>query len=145
MIEILSEKILKLFMMKKNLLLSIFVFFLFQSVAVYAVVPVKENTVPQSAITESVSQFNQLSKKEKKQRVTEVKKQLKLFKQNQREGKASDENTILLVILSIILPPLAVYLYQDAITSKFWIDLLLTILFWVPGVIFALLVVLGVI
>lgn len=143
--EILSEKILKRFMMKKNLLLSIFVFFLFQSVAVYAVVPVKENTVPQSAITESVSQFNQLSKKEKKQRVTEVKKQLKLFKQNQREGKASDEKTILLVILSIILPPLAVYLYEDAITSKFWIDLLLTILFWIPGVVFALLVVLGVI
>ncbi len=51
---------------------------------------------------------------------------------------AADTNTILLVILSFILPPLAVYLVYNAIGTPFWVNLLLTILFWVPGVIHAL-------
>lgn len=51
---------------------------------------------------------------------------------------AADTATILLVILSFILPPLAVYLkYEDAGTP-FWVNVLLTILFWFPGVIHAL-------
>ncbi|MBK7885425.1 MAG: YqaE/Pmp3 family membrane protein [Chitinophagaceae bacterium] len=49
----------------------------------------------------------------------------------------------LLVILAILLPPLAVYLHQGEINTKFWISLLLTLLFWLPGIIYALIVVLG--
>ena len=130
-------------MKKQLLLLSFLSFFLFESVNVHAIVPMKENNEPAAVVTESVNQFNQLSKKEKKSRINDVKKQLKLFKENQRMGKADDEQTILLVILAILLPPLAVYLHENAINTKFWISLLLTILFWVPGVIYALLVVLG--
>ncbi|HNW98999.1 MAG TPA: YqaE/Pmp3 family membrane protein [Bacteroidales bacterium] len=48
-------------------------------------------------------------------------------------------NIIVLVILSIILPPLAVYLARG-IGNEFWLDLILTLLFWVPGVIYALLI-----
>lgn len=51
---------------------------------------------------------------------------------------ASDVNTILLVILSFILPPLAVYLVYQEIGTPFLVNLLLTILFWIPGVIHAL-------
>lgn len=133
--------------MKKQLLLCSFLFvLLFQSTAVNAlIVPVKGSAVPEKVITESVNEFNQLSKKEKKQRLKEVKKQLKLFKANKAAGKADDEETILLVLLAILLPPLAVYLHQDAINTKFWISLVLTLLFWVPGIIYALLVVLGVV
>ncbi|MBM3432010.1 MAG: YqaE/Pmp3 family membrane protein [Bacteroidetes bacterium] len=40
-------------------------------------------------------------------------------------------------------PPLAVYLHQGEINSKFWISLLLTLLKWVPGVVYALLVIFG--
>lgn len=53
-------------------------------------------------------------------------------------ASAADTNTILLVILSIILPPLAVFLLYNAIGTPFWVNLLLTILFWIPGVIHAL-------
>ncbi len=129
--------------MKKHILLLAFLISLFlPSVNVHAlIVPVNENTVTQKAITA----FNQLSKKEKKHRIYEVKKQVNLFKKNMREGRVEDERTILLVILAILLPPLAVYLYENAITTKFWISLILTLLFWVPGVIYALLVVLGVV
>jgi uncharacterized membrane protein YqaE (UPF0057 family) len=48
---------------------------------------------------------------------------------------------IVLAILAIFIPPLAVYLFDDAITANFWVDLLLTFLFWLPGIIFALLVI----
>lgn len=54
------------------------------------------------------------------------------------------DRMILEVIISVLLPPLAVFLHQGDITDYFWIDVLLTILFWFPGIIFALLVVLDV-
>lgn len=43
----------------------------------------------------------------------------------------------LTIILSILLPPLAVYL-KHGIGSAFWINLILTIIGWIPGVIHAL-------
>ena len=131
-------------MTKHILLLAFLVSSILPAVNVHAlIVPVKENAVPGKIVTESVNQFNQLSKKEKKHRINEVKKQVNLFKKNMREGKVEDERTILLVILAILLPPLAVYLHQGEINTKFWISLILTLLIWVPGIIYALLVVLG--
>lgn len=50
----------------------------------------------------------------------------------------ADDTTILLVILSFILPPLAVYLLYDEAGTPFIVNLILTLLFWVPGVIHAL-------
>ncbi|RTL61077.1 MAG: YqaE/Pmp3 family membrane protein [Sphingobacteriales bacterium] len=73
----------------------------------------------------------------------EVKQAVKDFKKNKRNGGEADTNTLLLVILAILLPPLAVYLHEGQINTKFWISLLLTILFWIPGVIYALIVILG--
>jgi uncharacterized membrane protein YqaE (UPF0057 family) len=46
-----------------------------------------------------------------------------------------------LIVCCIFLPPLAVALVYG-ITDKFWIDLLLTLCFWIPGVIYALIQVL---
>jgi uncharacterized membrane protein YqaE (UPF0057 family) len=64
------------------------------------------------------------------------------FKKELRQAMAqqSDVSLIVLVILAILLPPLAVAL-KEGITSRFWISLLLTLLFFLPGVIYALLVV----
>jgi uncharacterized membrane protein YqaE (UPF0057 family) len=50
-----------------------------------------------------------------------------------------DTGLIILVILAIFLPPLSVFLARG-LGNEFWLDLLLTILFWVPGVIYALLI-----
>jgi uncharacterized membrane protein YqaE (UPF0057 family) len=80
-------------------------------------------------------------KKAKKQ---EVKEAVKQYKQEVKSGaRAADDTTLLLVILAILLPPLAVFLYTEEIGSKFWISLLLTLLFFLPGVIYAILVVTG--
>lgn len=48
---------------------------------------------------------------------------------------------LLLVILAIILPPLGVGL-KYGLSSKFWINVLLTILGYIPGIIHALVVIL---
>lgn len=55
----------------------------------------------------------------------------------------ASQNTVLLAILSILLPPLAVYLHQGEVNNKFWLCLVLTLLGWLPGIIYALVVVLG--
>jgi len=52
------------------------------------------------------------------------------------------DDKILHVILAIIFPPLGVALHEDDINSKFWICLLLTFLFYLPGLIYALIVIL---
>jgi len=59
-------------------------------------------------------------------------------KANTESVSGSDTNLILLVILAILLPPLSAFLARG-LGTEFWIDLLLTILFWIPGVIYALL------
>jgi uncharacterized membrane protein YqaE (UPF0057 family) len=43
-------------------------------------------------------------------------------------------DTIILVIIAFFLPPLAVYLHQNACNQTTIIDLILTILFWLPGI-----------
>jgi uncharacterized membrane protein YqaE (UPF0057 family) len=97
---------------------------------------------PKASVRAALAEFKSLSKKERKLRVKEAKKELKEFKKQKRNGEGSD-NKVLLIILAILLPPLAVYLHQGEINSKFWISLLLTLLFFIPGVIYALLVVTG--
>lgn len=91
----------------------------------------------------AVAELKALSKKERKDRIKDAKKEIKNFKADKRAGKASDTNTLLLVILAILLPPLAVYLHEGEINNRFWISLLLTLLFWLPGVIYALVIILG--
>ncbi|ALJ01095.1 hydrogenase expression protein [Rufibacter tibetensis] len=44
------------------------------------------------------------------------------------------------IILAILIPPLAVFLHEG-LGSRFWISLLLTLLFIIPGIVYALLVV----
>ena len=82
-----------------------------------------------------------LSKTERKQVVKQLKQELKAMKKAQKQANAPAQpavvSTLLLVILAILLPPLAVFLV-DGIGTTFWISLLLTLLFWLPGVIYAL-------
>ena len=45
--------------------------------------------------------------------------------------------TVILIILAIFLPPLAVFL-MSGLGRDFWINLILTLLFWVPGTVHAI-------
>lgn len=46
-------------------------------------------------------------------------------------------NNVLLIIITILLPPLGVFL-QVGLSSTFWINLVLTLLGYIPGVIHGL-------
>jgi uncharacterized membrane protein YqaE (UPF0057 family) len=126
----------------------------FDSTAAY-IIPVKSSTPsgePDPATLRSAfKEFSSLSKKEKKSRFKEVKKEIKAFKAAKKRGEDPGTNTILLAILAILLPPLAVYLHQGEFNAKFWISLLLcflafvTFFLWIVPVVFALLVVLNLI
>jgi uncharacterized membrane protein YqaE (UPF0057 family) len=91
----------------------------------------------------ALEEFKSLSKKERKARLKEAKKEWKAYKKEKRNGKEPSDNTVLLCILAVLLPPLAVYLHEGEINNRFWISLLLTLLFWLPGVIYALVIILG--
>ena len=101
-----------------------------------AISEVEKVTAPVSTITEAEAlalakeRVNNMTKAEKK----ELKKEMK------EVMRQSSTVSIVEIILAILLPPLAVFLH-DGLGTTFWISLLLTLLFWIPGVIYALLVV----
>jgi len=55
---------------------------------------------------------------------------------------AAQIGTVGLVIIAFFIPFLAVYLHQGSWNSTCWLNLLLTLLFWLPGFIHALIVIL---
>lgn len=103
---------------------------------------INQKTVDTITLKSALLEFKSLNRQERKARIKEAKATLKEYKAQKASGTQADTNTILLVILAILLPPLAVYLHENAINGKFWLSLLLTLLFWIPGVIYALIVVL---
>ena len=54
----------------------------------------------------------------------------------------SPSNTFIIVVIAIFIPPLAVAMHQG-LTGKFWISLILTLLFFLPGLLYSLYVILG--
>ena len=137
--------------MKPSLLVVIALIFLtagtLQSFAAFVIprsvpveVPVKRES---TSLSSAMSEFRHLSGKERRSRIKEAKVEIREFKAERRAGSEPSTNQLLLVILAILLPPLAVYLHEGEINNKFWLDLVLTLLFFIPGVIYALIVVLG--
>ena len=100
-----------------------------------------EPTPAPATVNSAVDEFRHLSKYERKSRIKEAKKLMKDYKADKRAGRAAETDQVLLAILAILLPPLAVYLKEGEVNSRFWISVILTLLFWIPGVIYALLIV----
>ena len=80
-------------------------------------------------------------KPERKTNLREARKMLRSLRNEWKKYDEDEDRTVLLAVISIFIPFLAVYLKEGEITSRFWISLLLSLLFWVPGVVYALLVV----
>ncbi len=94
-----------------------------------------ENALASSA-TES---WKSLSRAERRDRIRAAKDAISDWK----KSADSDINKLLLVIITILLPPVGVLLYEGRLNSKFWISLLLTLLFYIPGLIYSLIVIFG--
>lgn len=85
---------------------------------------------------------SEMSRQERRVERRALKKDLRIAKRDFRKEAASDD-LLLLVIITILIPPLGMYLYEGAATNRFWISLLLTLLFYIPGLIYSLVVILG--
>jgi uncharacterized membrane protein YqaE (UPF0057 family) len=107
------------------------------------VIPFAPITNTPVSVKDAVKEFKNTSRSERKARIKAVKATLREYKVNKKAGNEPSTNQTLMIILCILLPPLAVYLHEGETNNKFWISLLLTLLFWLPGIIYALLVVLG--
>lgn len=96
-----------------------------------------EITATEEALTE-VEVLNMAKERVKNMTKTEKKEFTKELKEAYRQDRGAV--SIVEIILAILLPPLAVFLH-DGLGTTFWISLLLTLLFFIPGVIYALLIV----
>lgn len=92
-------------------------------------------------VTQAIAAFKALSGKEKRQRFREVKKELKQYRVSSDADKPASLSKTLLIIIAILLPPLAIYLFEGEVRKCFWISILLTLLFWIPGVIYAIVII----
>ena len=108
-----------------------------------AAAPDKEIKFNDVVVTDAIREVKSLSRVDRKARVAEAKMMIKEYKAAKKASGEPSTNTVLLAILAVLLPPLAVYLKEGVINGKFWLSLVLTLLFWIPGVIYALIVVLS--
>ena len=105
-----------------------------------ATIPI--NKSPEATAKTAIEEFKSLSHKEKKARIKDAKKAFKAMKAESRAKREPLASTAVQVIVAILLPPLGVYLHEGEINNRFWISLLLTLLFYVPGLIYSLIVIL---
>ncbi len=115
-----------------------------------AVATVTPNPVASEAAVNSAAGNNQIAvapaatKSVKAEGMVKKAAQKMLKKQLRKAtSKPMDDGQLLYIIIAFFIPFLGVALYEGEITGHFWISLLLTLLFWLPGFIYALLIILG--
>ncbi|WP_317131332.1 YqaE/Pmp3 family membrane protein [Pontibacter mangrovi] len=92
----------------------------------------REMTVVEAeALAMAKEHLKNMTKAEKKELKKEVKEMMR---------QSGSRTSVVEIILAVLLPPLAVFLH-DGIGTSFWINIILTLLFFIPGIIHALLVV----
>jgi len=99
--------------------------------AVSAIAPEAKTVTEAEALALAKEKLASMTKAEKRELKKEVKEAM---------YQTGSRTSIIEIILAVLLPPLAVFLH-DGIGTSFWISIILTLLFYVPGIIYALLVV----
>ncbi|MEM9855742.1 MAG: YqaE/Pmp3 family membrane protein [Bacteroidota bacterium] len=90
---------------------------------------ITSNTAPSKERSKLLKKEKRKMKRELKQK---VKKDIKALKEAQ-----DDDEYVLMMILALLIPPLGIGLTYG-ITTEFWLSLLLTILFFIPGAVYSL-------
>lgn len=131
--------------MKYNVLLFLtFAFLLLNIQPAAAVLRPVEKTADTEVISpadmeKAEKEWKEMSRKERKEVKKQFRKDLKkAAKNNQAKGGVGK---LLLIIIAVLAPPIAMLLY-DGLSGRFWLSLLLTILFYLPGLIYTLVVIL---
>lgn len=105
--------------------------------SIVATAPVSEKAVAQSVEATPTVAKTALSKNIARQAAKHFLKKNRLLPNSVPAG---DDTEILIIVLCILLPPVAVYLIKDGIDQDFWINLVLTLLCGLPGIIHAFIV-----
>ena len=139
-----------------SLLLLISILFAEPAARAATLVPGSEPlTSEQKAVAKAAfEELRNMHRGERNQKLKQARKEIRKYKAARRAGLETDTNTLLLVLLALLLPPLAVYLHQEETNTKFWITLLLFLLglagaflfSWVlifASVVYAIIVILG--
>ena len=127
--------------MKKVLL------FLFMLFCLPAMQPAHAAVAVQSATTEAAAKeaptlTKRELRKEKRQERRAKRKAIRSAFKDLRKADVSDD-LLLIIIITILIPPLGMFLFEGDLTSRVLISLLLTLLFYLPGLIYTLIVILG--
>lgn len=107
----------------------------------------------QQILAETKERLKNMTRKEKRQlrreirkiKLEEYTKDLPAYENMDAMQDRGGTVNILALVFAIILPPLGVFIHQGEINNRFWISLILTLLGYVPGQVYAVLLVLGVI
>ena len=116
------------------------------SIAQAAILPASSSAEPASTeatIETAALRFKQLSKQERKEKSMAVNHAVQQYRDQLKDGESIDSNKLLAIIFAILIPPIGVVIFENKVTTKFWISLLLTLIFFLPGMIYSLLVVTG--
>jgi uncharacterized membrane protein YqaE (UPF0057 family) len=97
----------------------------------------KASRIPRSGAGIPIEEKKNIISEPVKKISKEDKKEIRRVFKEHSSHKTNVIGKLLLVIFAIVLPPLAVALV-DGLSGPFWLDLLLTILFYLPGIIYAL-------
>lgn len=94
-----------------------------------SIAPTVENNQPMAGYTTECFTETTNSSNSRKEVRKELRAEVKKWRKQENGSSAMDGFTVLLIILAILIPPLAVLLYEGA-TGRFWIDLILALLGW---------------
>jgi uncharacterized membrane protein YqaE (UPF0057 family) len=104
-----------------------------------------ENVFESESASVSNAQTVEKIQDNKSQNEKSMKQQFSVLKKNIKSNKKADEDDfILYVVLAFFIPPLAVFLYEGSEwTQRCTVNLILTLLCGIPGLIHALVIILG--
>jgi len=102
-----------------------------------------EQTISNKEVVTPTATANKMTAKSFKANKKEVRKAIKALKKEKRGSSDISEDKLILILITLFIPPLAMYLYEGDITKRFWLSLLLSFLFFFPGFIYTLIIILG--
>jgi len=100
------------------------------------VIPPKKAII---AANQPVSQTLKVKKKEIRHAVKQSRKNKATLTKHLGMSNAG----LLLIILAVLVPPLAMFIFDEGLSNRFWISLILTFIGYVPGLIYTLVVILN--
>lgn len=126
--------------MKKVLLFFSMLFCLSAVLPAHAAVAV-QSAATEAAVEEAHTPTKRELRKEKRQERRAKRMAIRSAIKDMRKADVSDD-LLLIIIITILIPPLGMFLFEGDFTDRVLISLLLTLLFYLPGLIYTLIVIL---